>query len=371
MVKSLAVRQVLRWILPVSVSVLLLNAIGWGLLVYLLAAGRPSRQPSGDRRGYRLAYTLGLRHAFDADHIAAIDNTTRKLIADGQRPTSVGFFFSIGHSCIVFVMCILVGIGVETAGHSPGGNYFGFLQTLISGGFLYVIAGINLIALVSIVTLFKRARRAGIDASQIASAPGPTGIMYRIFGTLAKRIDAPWKILPVGVLFGLGFDTATEVALLALSSSAASQGNSIASVICLPCLFAAGMSLFDTADGIFMCYAYDWAMAQPLRRLYYNGVVTSVSVLAAMVIGTVEIFSVLDTVSWCRGPWFHWATHVSLNLAGYIVVALFAVVWLVALLAWRLLRMQERSEDLPHDARPATSALASDAASGRPPATSR
>jgi nickel/cobalt transporter (NiCoT) family protein len=269
------------------------------------------------------AYMLGLRHAFDADHIAAIDNTTRKLMSEGQRPLSVGFFFSLGHSTIVFALGALVVVGVRGLGGAleDDGSALhqatGLAGPAISGVFLLGIGLLNLAILVNLM-------RGNVDA-QLG------GVMNRVFGRATRAVRKPWHMYPLGCLFGLGFDTATEVGLLVLAGGAAASGLPFYAILCLPILFAAGMSLFDTIDGAFMNFAYGWAFSQPVRKLFYNLTVTGLSVVVALLIGSIELLGVLDVIR-----------DVDLNLVGYLVVGLFVLTWAVALGVWRYGRIEER-----------------------------
>ncbi|MBO0714567.1 MAG: HoxN/HupN/NixA family nickel/cobalt transporter, partial [Acidimicrobiales bacterium] len=218
-----------------------------------------------------LALTLGMRHAFDADHLAAIDNTTRKLMADGRRPVTTGFFFSLGHSTIVFVMAVVLNFGIRALdaqlrdGSSELHKVTNLVGTGVSGLFLYLIAALNALILVSIVRVFLGLRKGLYDEDELEEQLNKRGLMNRFFGPLTRRIDAPWKMYPIGVLFGLGFDTATEVSLLVLSGTAVVSGLPFYAILSLPILFAAGMSTFDTLDGCFMNFAYDWAFSRPVR----------------------------------------------------------------------------------------------------------
>jgi high-affinity nickel-transport protein len=248
-----------------------------------------------------LAYTLGMRHAFDADHISAIDNTTRKLMAEGKRPLSVGFFFSLGHSSVVFALTVVLNLGIRSIAsqvRSNGSRLHQVTQvvgTSVSGTFLYLIAALNVVILVSIVRVFLDMRRGKYDDEQLEAQLNQRGLMNRFFGPLARRIDTPWKMYPIGVLFGLGFDTATEVALLVLSGTAVASGLPFWAILSLPVLFAAGMSLFDTLDGCFMNFAYGWAFARPIRKVYYNITITGLSVVVGSFIGTVELLGLVST----------------------------------------------------------------------------
>ena len=222
------------------------------------------------------AYTLGLRHAFDADHIGAIDNTTRKLMSDGQRPLSVGFFFALGHSTIVFALGVLVTLGVRGlsgAVENDGSSLHqatGLIGPAVSGSFLLAIGILNLIVLVSIFGIFRRMRDGFFDERELEQQLDSRGFMNRFYGRATRAITKPWQMYPLGCLFGLGFDTATEVALLFIAGGAAASGLPFYAIICLPILFAAGMTLFDTIDGAFMNFAYGWAFSQPIRKIYYN-----------------------------------------------------------------------------------------------------
>ena len=283
------------------------------------------------------AYTLGLRHAFDADHIAAIDNTTRKLMAEGQRPLSVGFFFSLGHSTVVFALGALVVLGVRGLGGALESDDSALHQATaligptVSGGFLLLIGLVNLAILLNVVRIFRAMRHGAYDEHELEAELESRGFMNRFFGRATQAIRKPWHMYPLGCLFGLGFDTATEVGLLVLAGGAAASGLPFYAIICLPILFAAGMSLFDTLDGAFMNFAYGWAFSQPVRKLFYNITVTGLSVVVALMIGTIELLGVLDVID-----------DVALGLVGYLVVGVFVVTWALALAVWRYGRIEER-----------------------------
>lgn len=326
-----------------------LHVIGWGALVTIVA---PQHFDLGDRTlgiGVGItAYTLGMRHAFDADHIAAIDNTTRKLMNDGQRPLSVGLFFSLGHSTVVFVLALLLSLGVKAVAgpvrddSSALHHYTGLIGTAVSGTFLYLIAIINLTVLAGILRVFRAMRAGEYDEAALETQLDKAGFMNRFFGGLMKSITKPWQMYPVGLLFGLGFDTATEVALLVLAGTSAAVGLPWYAILCLPVLFAAGMSLLDTIDGSFMNFAYGWALSQPVRKVYYNITVTIVSVAVALVIGTIELLGLLaDQFGWSGGLW-SWIGALNLNVVGFVIVGLFVLTWVVALLVWRYGRIEEK-----------------------------
>ena len=258
----------LTWMGAVVVA---LHVIGWGLLAFALSGHLHLSQAKAFGFGTGvLAYTLGMRHAFDADHIAAIDNTTRKLVGEGKRPLGVGFFFSLGHSTVVLVLALVLNFGIRALNLQVSQPSSGLhattdiVGTSISGAFLYLIAAINLCALVSIFRLYRQTGSGNYDAAELERQLANRGLMNRLLGGYAQRIDSSWKLYPVGILFGLGFDTATEIALLVLAGTAVVGGLPIWAILALPILFAAGMCLFDTLDGCFMNFAYDWAFANPV-----------------------------------------------------------------------------------------------------------
>ena len=297
-----------------------------------------------------LALTLGMRHAFDADHISAIDNTTRKLMAEGKRPLSVGFFFSLGHSSIVFVLAVLLNAGIraldaQVSNDSSGlHNVTGLVGTTVSGSFLYVIAGLNVVVFLSIFRAFQGLRSGRFDEDELERQLNERGLMNRFFGPLARRVDTPWKMYPIGLLFGLGFDTATEVALLVLSGTAVSSGLPFWAVLCLPVLFAAGMCLLDTLDGCFMNFAYGWSFSRPIRKVYYNLVITGLSVAVAFLIGTIELLSLLSSEFDLQGPFWDTVTSFDINTAGFIIVGLFVATWVIALSVWHFGEIESKWE---------------------------
>ncbi|HEY1827576.1 MAG TPA: HoxN/HupN/NixA family nickel/cobalt transporter [Acidimicrobiales bacterium] len=295
-----------------------------------------------------LALTLGMRHAFDADHIAAIDNTTRALMGQGKRPLSVGLFFSLGHSSVVFALAVILNFGVRAFdtqvkhGGSSLHNVTGVIGTSVSGTFLYLIAALNAVILVSIIRAFIGLRGGRFDEHELERQLAQRGLMNRFFGPLARRVDTPWKMYPVGILFGLGFDTATEVALLVLSGTAVASGLPFWAILSLPILFAAGMSLFDTIDGCFMNFAYDWAFSRPVRKVYYNLVVTMLSVVVAFLIGTIELLGLLGTELNLGGSFWTTMARFNLNTAGFVIVGIFVATWVLALAIWHVGRFETR-----------------------------
>jgi high-affinity nickel-transport protein len=330
--------------------IVLLNVVGWGVLGFVVVPAHYDLGASGIF-GVGLgvtAFTLGMRHAFDADHIAAIDNTTRKLMAEGKRPLSVGFWFSLGHSTVVFGLCILLSLGVRAlAGEveddsSALHRTTGLIGTSVSGIFLYIIGILNLVVLVGIVKVFRRMRHGEFDETELEHHLDNRGFLNRILKGATKAVRKPWHIYPVGVLFGLGFDTATEVGLLVLAAGAAAFALPWYAILVLPILFAAGMTLFDTADGCFMNFAYGWAFAKPVRKIFYNITITALSVAVALIIGTIELLSILtDQLGIDSGPLAAIA-GVDLNYVGYAIVGLFVVTWLIALAVWRFGKIEEK-----------------------------
>ena len=332
-----------------AATVIGLNVLGWGMLA--VAAGGHYHISKTEVFGFGtgiLAYTLGMRHAFDADHIAAIDNTTRKLVSDGKRPLSVGFFFSLGHSSVVFALALLLNFGLRALdsqvrdASSQLQHTTNIIGTLVSGVFLFLIAAINVVILAGIIRVFREMRSGTYDDRQLEAQLNKRGLMNRILGPLARRIDAPWKMYPIGFLFGLGFDTATEVALLILAGTAVVGGLPFYAVLSLPILFAAGMSLFDTADGCFMNFAYDWAFARPVRKVFYNLTITGLSVFVAVFIGAVEILGLLGQDGNLTGSGWAWLESFDINKAGFVIVGVFVLTWAVALSVWRFGKIEQR-----------------------------
>ena len=293
------------------------------------------------------AYTYGLRHAFDADHIAAIDNTTRKLRGDDKRPKSVGFWFAMGHSSVVAGMAALVATGAHvvntlTDDTNRTSQTLGLISTGVSGGFLYVIAILNLFALTGIVRVFRAMRSGELDEGKLEEHLQARGFMNRLLGGLTRTITRPGQMYPIGLLFGLGFDTVTEVALLVLAGSGAAAGLPWYAIMVLPLLFASGMSLLDTVDGLFMSVAYDWAFLNPVRKVYYNISITGLSIAVAFLIGSIELVSVLHDNIGLQDPVTNWISGVNLNNVGFVIVGLFVLTWVVALTYWRTAKVEDR-----------------------------
>jgi high-affinity nickel-transport protein len=326
-----------------------LTVVGWGVLILFVVPGHYSVGAKTFGIGMGLtAYTLGMRHAFDADHISAIDNTTRKLMSDGQRPLTVGFWFSLGHSSVVFGLTFLLSVGVRalvgpvTDDNSHLHAVTSVVGTSVSGVFLYVIAGINLVVLFGILKVFANMRGGRYDEAALEQQLDKRGLMNRVFGRVTRSITKPWQMYPVGVLFGLGFDTATEVALLVLAGTGAAGALPWYAILCLPVLFAAGMSLLDAIDGSFMNFAYGWAFSKPVRKVYYNITITGLSVAVALIIGSIELLGLLaNELGWSGGFW-GWVSTVDLNAIGFGIVGMFVLTWVVALAVWRFGRIEDK-----------------------------
>jgi high-affinity nickel-transport protein len=308
-----------RRVVLLAGAVGVLHLVGWGLL-FAYAHADPALIGLGT-----LAYTFGLRHAFDADHIAAIDNTTRKLLQDEKPSTDAGFFFSLGHSSVVFALAAGIGVAASTVKERvPSFEHWGApVGTGVSGLFLVAIGLLNLVVLRDIVGLF---RRGDVDEAELEQRLLDRGLMSRgVLRRVGARVRAGWHMYPLGILFGLGFDTATEVGLLALSAGAAGHHAPLAAVLALPVLFAAGMALLDTADGVLMSHAYGWAFASPARKVYYNVTVTALSVTVALGIGGIELVQLAARAAW-----------LDVSRLGYVIVALFVLTWAVSGLVWRV-----------------------------------
>jgi high-affinity nickel-transport protein len=326
-----------------------LHVAGW--LMLAAAVGGHYRISNTEIFGFgtgALAYTLGMRHAFDADHIAAIDNTTRKLVGEGKRPLSTGFFFSLGHSSVVFILAVLLNFGIrgldEQVSNSSSQlqHTTDIIGTCVSGFFLFLIAAFNLAILAGIIKVFKGMRNGTYDDAALEEQLNNRGLMNRFLGPLARRVDAAWKMYPIGFLFGLGFDTATEVALLVLAGTAVVGGLPFYAILSLPILFAAGMSLFDAADGCFMNFAYDWAFAKPVRKVYYNMTITGLSVFVALFIGATELLGLLGQDGNLNGSAWAFFENFNINTAGFVIVGVFVLTWAAALAVWHFGKLEQK-----------------------------
>jgi len=293
-----------------------------------------------------LAYSFGLRHAVDADHIAAIDNVTRKLMQEGKRPVAVGLMFSLGHSTIVILGSLL--IAAAALGLQKHIDHYrsigGVIGTLVSAVFLLAIAFVNILILHSVYATFRRVRRGEPYVDEdLDLLLANRGFLSRIFRPAFAMIRSSWHMYPLGVLFGLGFDTATEIGLLGISAAEASRGLSLSSILVFPVLFAAGMSLVDTTDNILMLGAYGWAYVKPIRKLYYNLTITSVSVVVALVIGGIEALGLLGGQMHLQGSFWIFIGRLNDNFGvlGYCIIAIFALAWIVSIAIYKLRRFED------------------------------
>ena len=335
--------------------ILAINGLGWGIFVLYVMPHHFDYKGEGGSPGLGIglgvavtAWFLGFRHAFDADHISCIDNTTRKLMADGKRPLGTGFFFSFGHSTVI----VAVGVGITVAARAVFGAVVnpdsafqstgGTIGTVVSAAFLYLIAVLNLIVLAGIFKVFREMRSGTYDEAQLEAQLQARGLMYRFFGRFMRSINHTWQLYFVGMVFGIGFDTTTEVVLLAATAYAAIQGLPYFAVLALPFLFAGGMMLFDTLDGAFMNFAYGWAFARPVRKVYYNLVITGLSIGAAFIIGTIELLGVLTGELHLRGAFWDLMANFDINVAGFVIAAMFVLVWAAALAYWRWGKVEDR-----------------------------
>ena len=339
-----------RSIAGMALFVLVLHLVGWGVLLFAVA---PHGYQLGSTGVFGVgvgltAYMLGVRHAFDADHIASIDNTTRKLVGEGKSAVGTGFWFSLGHSSVVFGAALLLVLGVRSVagvvqdGDSPVGQTLGLIGTLVAGVFLLAIGLMNLVAAIGIARVFRRMRSGEFDEAELEHHLHNRGFLARLLGRVTRRVSKPWHLYPVGLLMGLGFDTATQVALLVLAAGSAAFVLPWYAILVLPVLFAAGMSLFDTADGVLMTRAYGWAFLMPVRKVFYNLTVTLLSVLVALVIGVLVLLGlIVEQAGVDSGP-LAWAASLDLGYVGFAIVGLFVVAWLAAVAVWRFGRIEER-----------------------------
>ncbi len=323
-------------------AIVAIHILGFGLLLSV-AGNYPALLGLGG-----LAYSFGLRHAFDADHISAIDNTTRKLLQDRKKPVGVGFFFSLGHSSVVLLIAVLLGFAVRSivdsvvADDGQLRNVGGIIGTGVSGLFLLLIGLLNLIILLDIVGIFRRMRRGEYTRATLEEHLVSGGVLTRLFRRLFAVITESWQMYPIGFLFGLGFDTASEVALLAISAGAASQALPFTALLSLPLIFAAGMSLMDTTDGAFMAKAYSWAFSNPVRKLFYNMTMTGLSVFVALFVGLVELTQIVIQQLRLEGGVWDAIAGFDLGQVGFVIVASFVLAWIAAFSIYRLRRVEDR-----------------------------
>ncbi|HEX5435760.1 MAG TPA: HoxN/HupN/NixA family nickel/cobalt transporter [Gemmatimonadaceae bacterium] len=327
-------------------GVVVLHVLGWGAALLYIARGNPFLLSL-----VALAYVLGLRHGFDADHIAAIDSTTRKLIRDQRSPLGTGFFFSLGHSTVVLLLTLATVFAARAVkGDLPRLQQLGgYIGTTVSGLFMYAVGLLNLLLFLEVYRTFRALRRGRSDAEALDRQLLLNGFMSRVFGRFLKLVARPWHLYPVGFLFGLGFDTASEVALLALAAMAASHSLPMTALLVLPLVFAAGMSLVDTVDGVLMSRAYRWALVDPVRKLVYNLAVTGVTVAVALFIGSVQFLSIAgQLLGWQTGIWAM-VRALDFETLGIAIVALFMTLWIAAWLVRRFGRAAQRWTELPDE----------------------
>jgi high-affinity nickel-transport protein len=307
-------------------SALLLSSARYGLLLGLAP----------------VAYGFGLRHAVDPDHIAAIDNTTRKLMQDGKRPVGVGFFFSLGHSTVVFALSVLIALSAAYVKQNLPNmrSVGGLIGTAVSGGFLLIIATINLIVLIDVYRTWRQVAKGGTyDDQTLDDYLNNRGLLARLFRPMLKVVTNSWNMYPIGILFGLGFDTASEVGILGMSGMAGAGGMPVWFILLLPLLFVAGMSLIDTTDGVVMLAAYGWAYIRPVRKLYYNMNITLISVIIALFIGGIEVLQVISTETGASGGIWNWANNVPFNVMGFYIIGIFMVSWLISVIIYKIRRI--------------------------------
>ncbi|CAI5962381.1 unnamed protein product [Closterium sp. NIES-64] len=336
-----------------AAAICALHVIGWGTLIVFVVPGHYALAGGGGTFGVGLgvtAYMLGMRHAFDADHIAAIDNTTRKFLAEGRRTLTVGFWFALGHSSVVFLAALIIAVGFKAfAGEVESEEsqlhvILGLVGALVSSLFLLLIGAINLLVLIHLVKVFRAMRKGTARETDLEDLTLQGGLFTRCLGRVAALIKHPPQMYLLGFLFGLGFDTATEVALLFMAAGAASSGLPWFAILCLPVIFAAGMTLLDTIDGSFMNFAYSWAFSFPLRKLFFNIVITGLSVMVALLIGGIELLQlVIEKAGWEGQPWDSIA-GMDLNILGFVIVGLFFLTWMIALAIWHSMQYETSAD---------------------------
>ena len=296
-----------------------------------------------------VAYGFGLRHAVDPDHIAAIDNSTRKLMQDGQRPVAVGLFFSLGHSTIVFALSVVIALSAafvkKNLPHMQ--TIGGVIGTTVSGVFLIIIAALNIIVLLDIYKTWRQVVQGGtFDGKTLEDHLSNRGLIARLLKPMLRVVGNSWNMYPIGVLFGLGFDTASEVGILGMSALGGSKGIPVWLILLLPLLFVAGMSLIDTTDGIAMLGAYGWAYIRPVRKLYYNMNITLISVIIALFIGGIEVLQVISTETRWTGGAFDFANKIPFGVLGFYIIGIFLVSWFISVAVYRLRGIDRLDDDL-------------------------
>ena len=310
----------------------LLHGVGWGLFLYY-----SNRYPTMVGLGF-VAYLFGLRHAFDADHIAAVDDTVRYMVQQGRRSLDVGFFFSLGHATVVIALSLAISFLAGPIKHAfpEMRSLGGIIGASVSGLFLWVIGLLNLVVLIDLLGVWQHARAGQHTHARLDEMLARRGLISRLFRNRSRRfIGQSWQMYPLGILFGLGFDTASEIGLLAMAAGASAGNLPVPAVLSLPILFAAGMSLMDTTDGALMSKVYDWALLNPLRKIIYNLATTGVTVAMALAIGTIELLQVLGTTLGLDGPFFRFLRNFDFGLLGYVIVGMFLAIWAIAFVMCR------------------------------------
>ena len=316
-----------------------LHVLGWG--TYLRYAGH---YPQLVGLGF-VAYMFGLRHAFDADHIAAVDDTVRFMLQKGKKPLSVGFFFSLGHSTVVLALAIGIAFAASAVKMQLPQlkNIGAVIGASVSGTFLWIIGILNLLVLLDILKIWQKAKSGTHSHAHLDLLLQKRGLLNRLFGgRLQKLMNHSWQMYPLGLLFGLGFDTASEVGLLAMTAGASAGNLPIPAVLCLPILFAAGMTVMDTTDGVLMCKAYDWAFLNPLRKIFYNITTTGLSVAVALLIGSIELLQVLITMLNLHGRLLDFLAELDFGILGYLIVGLFLAAWGMSVAVWKFGKIEQR-----------------------------
>ncbi|HTF33782.1 MAG TPA: HoxN/HupN/NixA family nickel/cobalt transporter [Myxococcota bacterium] len=324
------------WVFGIYVFLIVANLLAWAWAL-IAFRGYPVLLGTG-----LLAYSFGLRHAVDADHIAAIDNVTRKLMQEGKRPIAVGFYFSLGHSTIVIFASVAIALTATAFKNHIDAfrEVGGVVGTLVSALFLFAIAFANMFVLLRVYQTFERVRQGDpVVEDDLSTLLSQRGVLGRLFRPVYRLISRSWHMYPLGFLFGLGFDTATEIGLLGISAVQASKGLPIWSILVFPALFTAGMALIDTTDGVLMVAAYGWAFVKPLRKLYYNLTITAVSVLVALLVGGIEFLGLIADKLQLVGGFWSAVTALNDNFGdlGYVIVGVFVVSWLISVLVYRLM----------------------------------
>jgi high-affinity nickel-transport protein len=340
-------RREARRLVGIYGAIAALHVAGWGLFLYWGSRGGPVYAGAG-----ALAYSFGLRHAFDADHISAVDDSTRFLMQRGKEPLATGFFFSLGHSTIVVALALGIAAAAQSVQHHIPTlqRIGGTVGATVSGTFLLVIAFLDFLILLGVIEVWRKAKTGAYEPETLDQLMSQRGYMNRILGTRWRRfLQDSWHMYPIGVLFGLGFDTASEVGLLALTAAAATGKHGTTSwhigfggIIALPLLFTAGMTLMDTTDGVFMAKAYGWAFANPIRKLYYNMSTVALGVFVAGGIGTVEYLQVLSTHAHLSGPIWDWLNGLDFELLGYVIVGAFVVFWVASVVWYKVRHIDQR-----------------------------